>query len=51
MMDLDGDGIPEGIDFTSDDTVQNPGTMYVSHVATPAQPPRLLATIKTVVAR
>jgi RHS repeat-associated protein len=45
MMDLDGDGIPEGIDFRSSDLSGNPGTMYMSRIAQPTSPPRLLATI------
>ena len=41
MLDLDGDGIPEGIEDRSLST----GFWRVSRIPIPAQPPRLLATI------
>jgi len=43
MIDLDGDGIAEGVNF--DDAIQpgdGGGTLYLSKVTTPTQPPRLL---------
>jgi RHS repeat-associated protein len=43
MVDLDGDGIPEGIDFGP--FIPNPGQMAVWKVPTPTQPPRLLVGI------
>jgi hypothetical protein len=43
MIDLDGDGIPEGVDFS--DQFANPGHMFIARIPTPSQPPRLLATV------
>jgi RHS repeat-associated protein len=43
MIDLDGDGIPDGVDFGSG--VSNSTTMRVSRIATPTAPPRLLTGI------
>lgn len=40
VMDLDGDGIPEGISFADHDASYS--AVYVSKIATPTQPPRLL---------
>lgn len=48
MLDLDGDGIPEGIYFvptTAADGTGNAGQMQLSQVPTPTQPPRLLVHI------
>lgn len=48
QIDLDGDGIPEGVSFGSGDT---PGTavtadvMMIAKIATPVSPPRLLSKI------
>ncbi|MEO6771827.1 MAG: SpvB/TcaC N-terminal domain-containing protein, partial [Kofleriaceae bacterium] len=39
MIDLDGDGVAEGVDFTPN------GTFYVSKVTAPTAPPRLLVSI------
>jgi RHS repeat-associated protein len=39
MVDLDGDGVPEGVDFTTD------GTFYISKLPHPTAPPRLLVSI------
>jgi RHS repeat-associated protein len=53
VIDLDGDGIPDGVNCCDqgDPTCINSGTGHFphgcawSHVSTPAQPPRLLATV------
>ncbi len=48
MIDLDGDGIPEGVVFPSSSFADGTGNltqMHVSHVPTPTQPPRLLVQI------
>lgn len=41
-IDLDGDGIPEGMYFLTSGTT---GTMFESHAAAPVHPPRLLVSI------
>ena len=43
MIDLDGDGIPEGISFS--DHTSGTSTTNLAHISTPTQPPRLLAQI------
>lgn len=48
MIDLDGDGIPEGVYFPAGsdaDGTSNLGQMRISQVPTPTQPPRLLVQI------
>jgi YD repeat-containing protein len=45
FVDLDGDGIPEGVDFGVDAYRNDPQPMNFWRMTTPTQPPRLLSSI------